>query len=249
MSSLRDHLDARRDLVLDRERRLRDFDRGCRRPIADAVELLVRLEVDVRGAGGDRVDQDLLDVLDDRRVLDVGVFLVAAAGGRRRPGGRSRGPRGCAMSFSVRAGRLDQLVRSRWPSLSSSTTIGSSDEIGLEPDLLERLQVGRVGDGDEQPVAALVQRQDAPRLGNLEVDQVLLDLVERRSPPGRTAARRRRARRRPRAAAASSACPAARCSTNVMPDWLRLRLQRLGLVLGHEPVLRERAREAADSCG
>ena len=31
---------------------------------------------------------------------------------------------------------------------------------------------------------------------------------------------------------------------------LRLRLQRLGLELGHEPVLRERAREAADvACG
>ena len=38
------------------------------------------------------------------------------------------------------------------------------DEVGLEADLLERLQVGGVGDGDEEPVAALVQRQHAPRL-------------------------------------------------------------------------------------
>ena len=44
---LGDHLDARRDLVLDRERRLRDFLRIAVEPIADAVELLVGLEVDV----------------------------------------------------------------------------------------------------------------------------------------------------------------------------------------------------------
>ena len=42
------------------------------------------------------------------------------------------------------------------------------DEIRLEADFLERLQVGRVGRRDEEAVAALVQRQHAPRLGDLE---------------------------------------------------------------------------------
>ena len=51
------------------------------RPVADAVELFVRLEVDVRDAGLNRVDQDLLQVADDRRVLDLGAFLVAAPAG------------------------------------------------------------------------------------------------------------------------------------------------------------------------
>ena len=69
---LGDDLDPRRDLVLDRERRLRDLHQDAVEAVADAVELLVGLEVDVGGAGGDRVEQDLLDVADDRRVLDLG---------------------------------------------------------------------------------------------------------------------------------------------------------------------------------
>ena len=51
-------------------------------------------------------------------------------------------------------------------------------EVGLEAHLLECLQVGRVGDRDKQAVAALVQRQDASRRGDLGVDELLVDLVE-----------------------------------------------------------------------
>src|SRR5690606_27863530 len=40
-------------------------------PEADAVELLVGLEVDVRGAGLDRVEEHLLQELDDRGIVDV----------------------------------------------------------------------------------------------------------------------------------------------------------------------------------
>ena len=39
--------------------------------VADAVDLLVGLEVDVRRAAADRVEHDLVDELDDRRVVDV----------------------------------------------------------------------------------------------------------------------------------------------------------------------------------
>ena len=52
------------------------------------------------------------------------------------------------------------------------------DEIRLEPDFLEPLQVRRVGRRDEEPVAPAVQRQYVPRLGDLEVDQVLRELVD-----------------------------------------------------------------------
>ena len=43
----------------------------------DAVGLFVGFEVDVRGAAVDRVQQDLVDVADDRRIVDVEIGLVA----------------------------------------------------------------------------------------------------------------------------------------------------------------------------
>ncbi len=175
---LRDHLDPRRELVLDHERRLRDLHQDAVEPVADAVELLVRLEVDVRDAGRDRVDQDLLEVADDRRVLDLGAFLVVAALRRcRPPGGRPPGPPWWPTSLSS----APEASTSLWIAGGELVVLDDDrldDEIRLEPDLLEALQVRRIGRGDVEPVAALVQRQNVPRLGNLEVDQVLLDLVD-----------------------------------------------------------------------
>ena len=202
---LGDHLDPRRDLVLDHERRLRDLHQDAVEPVADAVELLVRLEVDVRDAGADRVEQDLLDVLDDRRVLDLGAFLVAAPA-RLSASWRSTSRSSMvATSFSV----APEASTSLWIAGRELVVLDDDrldDEVGLEPDFLQRLQVGRVGGGDEEPVAALVQRQNAPRLGNLEVDQVLRGSGRRRSRRGRAAGRRTRATRTPRAASPSSAC-------------------------------------------
>ena len=51
-------------------------------------------------------------------------------------------------------------------------------ELGLELDLVERLEVGRVRDRDRQPVAALAQRQHAQRGDELLVDDVLGKLVD-----------------------------------------------------------------------
>ena len=107
---LGDHLDPRRELVLDHERRLRDLHQHAVEAVADPVVLLVRLEVDVRDPGLDRVDQDLLQVLDDRGVLDLGALLVPAG---------LRDVRFLEIDLQVlhrahvleqSAGRLDQLV-------------------------------------------------------------------------------------------------------------------------------------------
>ena len=43
---------------------------------------------------------------------------------------------------------------------------------GLELDLIHRRAVGRVGDPDEQPVAALIQRQRAPALQCFRLDEL-----------------------------------------------------------------------------
>ena len=57
--------------------------------------------------------------------------------------------------LQVGAARLDEL-RDRRAELVVLDDQRLGHEVGLEPDFLERLQVGRVGDRDEQPVAALV---------------------------------------------------------------------------------------------
>ena len=68
----RDDLDARRQLVLDGDRRLRDLAQLAVDAEAHAVVVFVGLEVQVGRAQVDRVDQHLLQEADDRRVLDVG---------------------------------------------------------------------------------------------------------------------------------------------------------------------------------
>ncbi len=173
---LGDHLDPGRELVLDHERRLGDLHEDPVEPVPDPVEFFVRLEVDVRDAGLNGVDQDFLQVADDRRILDLGAFLFAAL--------RAVGllevdleVLHAACVFEQGAGRLDELVdRSR--QLVVFDDDGLDDEIRLEPDLFQALQVRRIRRGDIEPVAALVQRQNVPRLGNLEVDQVFRVLID-----------------------------------------------------------------------
>ena len=73
---LRDDLDARGHLVLDHQRWLRNLDERAVETVADPVVLFERLEVNVGCAGGDRIEQDLLDVADDRRVVDFGAVVL-----------------------------------------------------------------------------------------------------------------------------------------------------------------------------
>ena len=141
-----------------------------------------------------------------------------AVGLRRRPRGRPRCSSRFAMSLSDGAARLDELARSPAPSLSSSTTTGSTHEVGLEPDLLQRLQVGRVRHRDEQPVAALVQRQHAARLRDLGVEAASFWSWSRSN-----AARSSSGTPNAREPNTASCCavirlPGSSCSTNVMPD-------------------------------
>ncbi len=98
-------------------------------PVADAVELLVGLEVDVGHAGADRVEQDLLDVPDDRRVLDFRALLVGCcvAFGSRSTS-RSPSP---TRSFSV-VPSVSTTFSIASPSLSSSTTTGSMTRLVLK---------------------------------------------------------------------------------------------------------------------
>ena len=143
-----------------------------------------------------------------------------------------------------RSGRLDQLV-DRLRELVVFDDDGLDDEIRLETDLFEALDVGRIGGGDVEAVAALVQGQNVPRLGNLQVDQVFRELidVEARKVEQRHA---ERARGEDRKLGRRDLLAGDDVVYKRRPRLLRLRLQRLGLELGHEPVLRERAREAAD---
>ena len=74
---------------------------------AHAVFGFVGLEVDVRGAAADRVDQHLVDELDDRRVVALGVDagvvgqVVVAAGGCRGSRGPRRRPSASARASAV----------------------------------------------------------------------------------------------------------------------------------------------------
>ena len=184
--------------------------------VADAEELLVRLEVDVGGALAIASSQQLLDVLDDRRVLDVGVVLD-----RRRPAAApSSRPTSMSSRFAMSLS-VAPLASTSLAMACAELVVLDDDrlghEVGLEPDLVERLQVGGIGDRDEELVAALVQRQNAPRLRDLEVDVVLLDLVEVEAREVEQRRCRTRATRTPRAADAVIRLPSSTCSTNETP--------------------------------
>jgi hypothetical protein len=171
------------------------------KPVADAIELLVRLEVNIGYAGRDGVDQDLLQVLDDRRVLDLRSFprrrwSAPPVSGSWRSTSRSSIEDFTSLSSAPEASTSLWID---WASLSLSTTTGSMTRF-----VLKRISRDpahwRIGGGDVQPVAALVQRQNVPRLGNLEVDQLFRELIGIEAGKSRTTARRTPARRTRRAA-------------------------------------------------
>ena len=138
---------------------------------ADAEYLFVGLKVDVRGALFDGIEQDLVDEAHDRRVLDVvaaqrvGIRVFFAAGdfevlqieivvGQARHHG---------------VGLIDGLGHRRL-----QLVVLDHDELdahrGLEADLVQRVQIGGIGDRQEQPLAALHQRQHAVLLHELLAD-------------------------------------------------------------------------------
>ncbi len=112
--------------------------------------------MDVRCAAADGVEQELLDVLDDRRILDVRGFLV-------------REGRGCtvveASLHLLEVARVLEVRPAGFRELGDGLhqlvvldDDGFRNEVGLEPDFVQNLQVRRIGDRDEQLVVALVER-------------------------------------------------------------------------------------------
>ena len=243
---LGDHLDPRRDFFLDHQRRLRDLDERAVEAVADPVELLERLEVDVGGTRRDRVEQDFLDIADDRCVVDFGRIVLAGCRGRQLVqvdleilGRHQRRQRGVAL-FDDLGDRLRKLR------ILDDDRV--DDEVGLEPDLFESLEVRQVGRRDEQPVAALVQWKDPAQDQDLGVHPIARDLreVERIQVEQRDAERPRREfsqfhRRHPLA------------DQNLVNERAVRRrcvvLQLLRLRLGQQAVLDERAGEAAELTG
>ena len=216
--------------------------------VADAVILLVRLEVDVRRAGGDRVDQHLLDVADDRRVLDLAVLVGArrldraflerdldVLEGRPSPSASCRSPRSA--------------WRSPPPSLSSSTTTGSTTRLVLKRTSSSACRLAGSDVATYSRLPRLCSGRTRRVCGNLGCRQYSL-LIWSTSKPARSSSGTPNARE----AKTASCCarhPLAR--QHLLDEWdarrLGLHLERLRLGFGHEAVLGQRAGEAADVAG
>ena len=151
------------------------------------------------------------------------------------------------MSFSV-APLCSTIFWIAWPSLSSSTTIGSGTRLVLNRTSSSACRLA----GSEIATYSLLLRRYSGStrrvLRDLQVDVVLLDLVhvEAREVEQRRA---EGARREHRELLRGHALAEEHLLDERDAGGLRLRLQGFGLVLGHEPALRERARETADVRG
>ena len=158
----RHDLEARGELDRQLHRRIGDFFQVAVEAQTDAVRLLVGLEMDVGRAFLDRVQQHLVDELDDRRVLDLVAsdhFLVEvliAAGDVEvleiQVVLAQRGHLRVDL-FHRFAGDLLQLVFFDDDCLDRQPR--------LELDLVQRVQIGRIRNGDEQALAAPDQWQQA----------------------------------------------------------------------------------------
>ena len=140
-------------------------------PEPDPVRALVGFEVDVRCATLDRIEHDLVDEPDDGRVFDVGPLDALVDGvlvGRDLE----------AVELEIVAGkfrhrRVDLLQRPREQLV--ELVLLDDDRLDRqargELDLVDRVEVGRIGDREEQPLAALHQRQHAVLADDLLADQ------------------------------------------------------------------------------
>ncbi len=148
---------------------------------ADPVELFVRLKVQVGRAFLDAVEQQLLQEAHDRRILnlDAGVaaapllaLLIVFALGQQVGHGHvvahqlveRLGDR-----LGVRLHQPHQLVVFDYNHIER--------ELGLELDLIERLEIGRIGNRNREPIAALAQGHHAQAPHQLAVDHILGQLV------------------------------------------------------------------------
>ena len=164
----RHDFEARDDLDGQLDRRQRDFFEHTVDARADAKDFLVGLEMDVRAALLDGIEQDLIDEAHDRRVFDIvpadrfRIRIFVAAGDVE------------ILEIEIivgqvrhdRIGLIDRLV-----DRDLELVVFDDDELdahrGLETDLIERVQIGRIRDREEQPLAALHQGQHAVLLQKL----------------------------------------------------------------------------------
>gem|GEM_PF-5647415 len=166
-----DDRDARSQLVLDDGGRAGDFAQFPVDPEAHAVVVLVRLEVDVRGPHADGVEQHLVQETYDRRVFDFGDRLIVAL---VRGIGRDLVELEFAADDAVdgfRGADGGSFDHSRQLVVFGDDPVDA--HLGRELDFFCRLLVGRIGCGNDQPVVALAEDDDAVRMAQLLVDQIL----------------------------------------------------------------------------
>jgi hypothetical protein len=166
-----DDLDARRELVLDRDRRLRDLAQFAVDAKAHPIVVFVGLEVQVRRARIDRVDQHLLQEAHHRRVLDLGGHLGGLGARVRLVGdvelevGRGQGVQHLAGAGRCGLEQLGELV------VLDDDPLGR--ELGREFDALRGFLVRRICTADEQAVPAPAEDDDLILCGELAVDHAL----------------------------------------------------------------------------
>src|SRR5579875_488866 len=172
----RHHLQTRGELPRELYRGLSDILQHPVHAVADAIALLVGLEVDVRGALADRIEHDLVDEADDRRVLDVIAgdllaILVPAADLERLEIDAFLLREGRHLSVRLLDGLVDGLLQ---------LVVLDDDCIDPEPclelDLVDRMEVRGVGYREEEPFPSLEEWQDAVLGEQLVADQ--LDRIE-----------------------------------------------------------------------
>ncbi len=166
----RHDLDARDDSRREIARRLRHFVENAVHAEADAKHLFVDLEMDVRCAAADRVQQRAVDEAHDRRVvhllrlrrLHLGVFETDLE----------------LLQIALQLAGVPVVVGAFQHLLDGGAELvvldddGLGGEPGLELEFVQRRHVHRIGDGDVDAVAALDQRQRVMLGQQLLVDQV-----------------------------------------------------------------------------
>ena len=130
--------------------------------------------MDIRHAGADRVDENLLQVADERRVVDVRIVFVLQGLGALLDVDVEIIVGDHVRELLTRG--LDDLGN-RLAELVVLDDDGVDDEVGLEAHLIEGLEVRRIGDRNEQPVAALEEGEHAPRDAYAGVHQLLVDVL------------------------------------------------------------------------
>ena len=144
--------------------------------------------MDIRGAATYGIQQHLVDEADDRGVFDIvapdlPAGLIIAAGDFERfeidaflvAEARHRG-------VDLLDGLVEQLLQ-----LVVLDDDGLDAQAALELDLIDGVQIGRIRDAEEQPLAALEQRQHAmlgqqlvgDRAHGLEVDRQRIEIEQR----------------------------------------------------------------------